>query len=76
VLQPADRWVGASAWNLLRHWRWDQLPRLALEDASHRYGYRLGRRLHRLPLSLRSRLIPELKDDAARPEWDESERAA
>jgi glycosyltransferase involved in cell wall biosynthesis len=76
VRQPADRLVGAAAWHLLRRWRWDQLPRLALEDAAHRYGYRLGRRLNRLPPSLQARFVPELEEPAARPADTDSERAA
>jgi hypothetical protein len=75
VGQPQDRLYGAAAWELLRRWRWVDLPRLVLEDAAHRYGYRLGRRLHRLPLALRHRFIPELQE-AERPPWTESERAA
>jgi len=76
VRQPGDRLIGAAAWDLLRRWRWDQLPRLALEDAAHRYGYRLGRRLHRLPPSVRARFGPELEAPAPHPERMDSERAA
>jgi hypothetical protein len=73
VGQPSERLMGATAWELLRRWRWLDLPRLALEDAAHRYGYRLGRRLHRLPRGLRDRFIPELREDAPRQSWSESE---
>jgi glycosyltransferase involved in cell wall biosynthesis len=76
VLQPADPLIAATAWHLIRRWRWDQLPRLALEDFAFRYGYRLGRRLNRLPRRLRSRFAPELDSLPARAEWSESERAA
>lgn len=71
VRREADPFVRAAAWQLLRRWRWDRLPQLALEDAAQRYGYRLGRRLHRLAPSLRARIAPELEREA--PRWDLSE---
>jgi glycosyltransferase involved in cell wall biosynthesis len=76
VRPQADRFNRAAAWHLLRRWRWLELPRLALEDAAHRYGYRLGRRLYRMGPTLRARIAPELAHEAPRWELIETERAA
>lgn len=76
VRREADRFARAATWHLVRRWRWDRLPRLALEDAAQRYGYRLGRRLHRLAPSLRARIAPELEQEAPRWDLSDTKRAA
>ena len=71
-----DHFVRAALWNLLRNWRFDQIPRLALEDAFQRYGYRLGRRLHELAPSIRNKLAPEVAAEVPRRALKDLERAA
>jgi len=55
----ARRFVKRAAWYLIKGFAWGQLPYLALEDAVHRYGYKLGRRLDRMSPQLRGRFAPE-----------------
>ncbi len=71
-----EHFVRAAVRNLLRHLRPDQIPFLALEDAAQRYGYRLGRRLHRLAPSIRRKIAPEIAAEQARRPLKELERAA
>lgn len=72
----AEHFVRAAAWNLLRRLRLDQIPYLALEDASKRYGYKFGRRLHRLAPSVRRKIAPEVAAEHPRRPLKELERAA
>ncbi|HYM49702.1 MAG TPA: glycosyltransferase family A protein [Candidatus Limnocylindrales bacterium] len=76
VRADATRFTQSAAWHLLRHWRWAEVPALALEDAAHRYGYRLGRRLYRMGPSVRARFAPEIEHELPRWEATESDRAA
>src|SRR5437870_9451064 len=52
------RFMKRAVWYLFRGLAWGQLPYLALEDAVHRYGYKLGRRPERLSPGLRDRIAP------------------
>jgi hypothetical protein len=59
-LWPDSRhFVKRAAWYLIKGFAWGQLPYLGLEDAVHRYGYKLGRRLDRMSPQLRWRFAPE-----------------
>jgi rhamnosyltransferase len=59
-LWPDSRhFVKRAAWYLIRGFAWGQLPYLAVEDAVHRYAYRLGRRLDRMSPQLRGRFAAE-----------------
>ncbi len=71
-----DRFVKRAAWHLVKGLRLDQLPYLFLEDAAHRYGYRVGRLLHRLAPSIRRRIAPEIASEEPRRELTERERMA
>lgn len=60
TLWPDSRhFVKRAAWYLLKGLAWGRLPYLAVEDAVHRYGYKLGRRLDRMSPQMRGRLAPE-----------------
>ncbi len=60
TLWPDSRhFVKRAAWYLLKGFAWGQLPYLAIEDAAQRYGYKLGRRLHRMSPQFRGRFAPE-----------------
>jgi rhamnosyltransferase len=74
--EDPDGFVSSARWHLFKKLRWDQIPYLAMEDAAQRYGYRLGRRLHRLAPSIRARLAPEIATEQPRRELTERERAA
>jgi rhamnosyltransferase len=76
VRADPDRFARSAAWHLIRHWHWDRLPYLAVEDVASRYGYRLGRRLHQLGTGIRQRVAPEIAHEAPRTELTETERAA
>jgi rhamnosyltransferase len=59
-LWPDSRhFVKRAAWYLIKGFAWGQLPYLGLEDAVHRYGHKLGRRLDRMSPQLRWRFAPE-----------------
>jgi glycosyltransferase involved in cell wall biosynthesis len=61
TLWPDSRhFVKRAAWYLIKGFAWGELPYLALEDAVHRYGYTLGRRLDRMSPQLRGRFAPEM----------------
>jgi rhamnosyltransferase len=65
------RFTRRAAWYLLKGLAWGHLPYLAIEDALHRYGYRLGRRIDRLGPTLRERIAPETTKDKRSPEADD-----
>jgi rhamnosyltransferase len=65
-----------EAWQLTKSWRWDRLAFLTLEDAVSRYGYKLGRRLHRLAPSIRGRIAPEIAMEEPHRPLTEREKAA
>src|SRR5207253_2761795 len=72
TLWPDSRHLTERAvWYLLRGLAWGQLPYLALEDVVQRYGYKLGRRLHRLGPGLRERVAPGMAADERRPDTDD-----
>jgi rhamnosyltransferase len=74
--EDPEGFVQSARWHLLKKFRWEQLPFLALEDIAQRYGYRLGRRLHRMAPSVRARLAPEVAEEQPRRELTEREQAA
>ena len=65
------RFMKRAVWYLFRGLAWGQLPYLALEDAVHRYGYKLGRRLDRLSPGLRDRIAPGTAREERRPDTDD-----
>lgn len=65
-----------EAWQLVKRWRWDRLPYLTLEDGLSRYGYKLGRQLHRAAPSIRRRMAPEIAQEEAHRPLTERDRAA
>ena len=72
TLWPDSRHLTKRAvWYLIRGLAWEQLPYLAVEDVVQRYGYKLGRRLHRLGPSLRDRIAPGTAAEARRPDTDD-----
>ena len=72
TLWPDSRHLTKRAvWYLIRGLAWEQLPYLAVEDVVQRYGYKLGRRLHRLGPSLRDRIAPGTAAEERRPETDD-----
>ena len=72
TLWPDSRhFVKRAAWYLIRGLAWEQLPYLALEDVVQRYGYKLGRRLHRLGPGLRERIAPGTAREERRPDSDD-----
>src|SRR5207237_8959986 len=72
TLWPDSRHLTERAvWYLLRGLACGQLPYLALEDVVQRYGYKLGRRLHRLGPGLRERVAPGMAADERRPDTDD-----
>ena len=63
TLWPDSRhFAKRAAWYLLKGFAWGQLPYLAIEDAVQRYGYRLGRRLERMPGARHEEPGPELSE--------------
>jgi len=72
TLWPDSRhFVKRAAWYLIRGLAWEQLPYLVLEDVVQRYGYKLGRRLHRLGPGLRERIAPGTAREERRPDTDD-----
>jgi rhamnosyltransferase len=72
TLWPDSRhFVKRAAWYLVKGLAWGRLPYLAIEDAAHRYGYKLGRRLDRMSPQLRGRFAPETAADARQPDLDD-----
>jgi len=72
TLWPDSRHLTKRAvWYLIRGLAWGQLPYLAVEDVVQRYGYKLGRRLHRLGPSLRDRIAPGTAREERRPDTDD-----
>jgi len=72
TLWPDSRHFAKRAgWYLLRGLAWGRLPYLAIEDAVHRYGYRLGRRLDRMSPQFRGRFAPETAVDTRHPDVDD-----
>jgi rhamnosyltransferase len=60
------RFARRAAWYLLKNFAWGRLPALVVQDAVHRYAYRLGGRLDRLPVSVRQRIAPRVAEDRER----------
>ena len=65
------RFAKRASWHLLKGFAWGQLPYLALEDAAHRYGYKIGQRLGRMSPQLRERFAPETAEPDRQPEADD-----
>ena len=65
-----------AAWHLLKTGKGSLLPRLYADTLAQAFAYRLGRRLHRIAPSLRSRIAPEIAGEEPRRELSEWERAA
>jgi hypothetical protein len=55
---------------LLKGLAWGQLPYLAVEAATHRYAYRLGRRLEHLPIGVRENSRPRASTEVEREAGD------
>jgi glycosyltransferase involved in cell wall biosynthesis len=58
----SKRFAKKAAWYLFKGLAWGQLPYLAIEDAAHRLGYRLGRRLSAPGPSIWRGLAPALPE--------------
>lgn len=64
----SKRFQKRAAWYLFKGLAWGQLPYLAIEDAVHRWGYRLGARLSLPGPSMWQRFAPVLPERRSRPE--------
>jgi GT2 family glycosyltransferase len=76
TLWPDSKRLGKrAAWYLLKGFAWGQLPYLAIEDAVHRYGYRLGTRISQPGPSVWrgiAPVLPERRPPAETIDFDEA----
>jgi rhamnosyltransferase len=72
----SKRFTKRAAWYLLKGFAWGQLPYLFLEDATHRYGYRLGTRISQPGPSMWRGFAPLLPERRSPAETGDFEQAA